>query len=680
MSCQWTRIRLRAISLSSSGGAEEIDPFLIATRLLHFAAATSLEGTYVFWCLVSWQAFRGAESVQGLQARLDRRLVAIAWASLLVAFATGAVWLVEVASQMSGQPLSAVMSSGVVGIVVRQTRFGEDWALRALLVVVLAVCLVAQGRTRKNVWSWIGLAAASAFIASLAWAGHGAAAEDLPFDVIHLPADILHLLATGAWLGALLPLTLLLAEVRGDGSSGALAVARTATSRFSILGISSVGTLLATGIINTWFLAGTIPALVGTLYGQLLLVKVALFAAMIAVASVNRSRLMRSLTDVASEATLRLRAAGQLCRNASIEACLGVFVLAIVAIIGVLPPGLHTEPGWPFPLRLDLGEIATSAQTVLAVAAVAFVLFFATTMFTAGRRRYRGMAVSIAGLILSGGVCWIALRPGIVAAYPTTFYAPTQAYSAPSVARGAPLYAANCTACHGAGGRGDGPLASKLPIRPADLTEPHLFAHEVGDIYWWVSKGLDNGVMPGFAARLTPDQRWDVINFVRARAAGILTDKAGAQITTAAAPALPDFAFEQNGSQNTLSQMVKNGPVLLVLFEGHAPRARLEQLAGLQPRPGAAGLPVVAVGLGPSTDKAPLIVEVSDDVQATLALFRSPNDGGETEFMLDRGANIRARWTASGSSGLADAVTLLGDAARVASIPLAAANHAGHAH
>jgi hypothetical protein len=47
--------------------------------------------------------------------------------------------------------------------------------------------------------------------------------------------------------------------------------------------------------------------------------------------------------------------------------------------------------------------------------------------------------------------------------------------------------------------------------------------------------------------------------------------------------------------------------------------------------------------------------------------------------MLDRGSSVRARWTASGA-GLADAATLLRDTVRVASIPVAAANHAGHAH
>ena len=186
---------------------------------------------------------------------------------------------------------------------------------------------------------------------------------------------------------------------------------------------------------------------------------------------------------------------------------------------------MHTEPRWPLPFRFDLSEISAGAQTVFDVAAIAFALCLAATLVVAERRRYRAMAASIAVLVLFGGVGWVALRPGIVPAYPTSFYASTQPYAAPSIARGAPLYAENCAVCHGAGGRGDGPLAGKLPIRPADLTEPHLFAHKVGEIFWWVSYGRDDGVMPGFADKLTPDQRWDLINFLLARAAGDLTER-----------------------------------------------------------------------------------------------------------------------------------------------------------
>lgn len=649
-------------------------------RLLHYAATVSLEGTFVFWCFIAWPAFHRAQAAQAFQAHLHRWLLALAWTSLLVALVSGAAWLVIVASNMSGMPLAAVLPGGVVGIVLTQTHFGEDWLLRAALGAVLAICLAMQARRRKPAAGWVGLLAAAAFIASLAWAGHGAATEDVPFDAFHLPADILHLLAAGAWLGALLPLVLLLSQARRDGSAQAVAVACATTQRFSVLGLSCVGTLLVTGAVNTWFLSGSVPALLGTSYGQLLLLKIALFAAMIAVAGVNQRRLLPCLTGVATLAPLRLRAVRNVSRNASIEASLGVFVLAVVGIIGILPPGLHTQPRWPLPFRFDLSEMPARADLVLGVAALAFALCLVATLVIAERRRYRVLAVSIALLVLFGIVGGIALRPGIVRAYPTSFYASSQPYAAPSIARGAPLYAENCAQCHGAGGRGDGPLAGKLPVRPADLTVPHLFAHKIGEIYWWVSYGRDDGVMPGFADKLTPAQRWDLIDFVLARTAGVLSNHAGSQISMTTALPLPDFAFERNGAQSTLSQALKTGPALVVLFAKDPPRARLEQLARLQPQLAAAGLHVLAVGLGSSTYKAPLIVETSQDVRVALALFRSPADGGVTELMLDRGANVRARWTASGAGGLAGAGTLLGDAARVASIPVASANHAGHAH
>jgi hypothetical protein len=125
-----------------------------------------------------------------------------------------------------------------------------------------------------------------------------------------------------------------------------------------------------------------------------------------------------------------------------------------------------------------------------------------------------------------------------------------------------------------------------------------------------------------------------------------------------------------------LSQALKNGPVLLVLIEPPAPRGRLEQLAQLGSRFGTSGLRVIAVSLGNSKGNAPFIDDVSDDVRATLALFRSPKDGGVTELMLDRNGSVRARWTEAGK--LADSQTLLADAVQVSRIPVAAANHAGH--
>ena len=639
-----------------------------------------LLGVFAFWCFIAWPAFRRNHAAQALERRLDRSLLPIAWVSLAVALVSGVAWLAAVASSMSGMPLGAVFSGGVINIVLTQTHFGQAWMIRGGLIVVLAVCLALQARTGRHAAGWIGLLAAATFVAALAWAGHGAATEEVPFDAIHLPADILHLLAAGVWLGGLLPLCIFLAQACRDAGPPAVAVARAATLRFSVLGLTCVGTLIVTGIVNTWFLAGSVAALLGTLYGQLLLLKILLFATMIAAAGINQRRLVPCLADAASDAVTCLQATRQVRRNASIEAGLGVFVLAIVGVIGILPPGLHTEPQWPLPFRFDLSELAPGMQTLIYVAAVASALCLVAAIVVAEAKRYRAMAASVALLVVFGVVGYVALRPGIVAAYPTSFYASTQPYAAPSVARGAPLYAQNCAVCHGAGGRGDGPLAGKLSIRPADLTEPHLFAHKVGEMFWWIGNGRGDGVMPGFADKLTPDQRWDVINFVLARAAGTLTQETGSQISTTTAFPLPDFAFEQNGSQNALSQLMKTGPALVVLFARPAPRARLEQLAKLQPQLAAAGLHVIAIDLGPSPLTGAPIVGVSQDVRTALALFRSSKDGGETELMLDRGGNVRARWTASGAGGLADASTLLTDTARVASIAVAPASHAGHAH
>lgn len=106
-----------------------------------------------------------------------------------------------------------------------------------------------------------------------------------------------------------------------------------ATRRFSTLGLLSVGTPLATGLFNTWMLAGSLHALLATTYGNLLLLKIALFIAIVAIAAVKRLRLAPRLsnTDVVH----------RLDRNARIELTLGLAIIAIVSVLGVLPLAVH---------------------------------------------------------------------------------------------------------------------------------------------------------------------------------------------------------------------------------------------------------------------------------------------------------------------------------------------------
>ena len=315
--------------------------------------------------------------------------------------------------------------------------------------------------------------------------------------------------------------------------------------RFSILAAISVVILFTAGLVNTWFLAGTVPALIGTGYGRLLLAKIAIFVTMVTIAAVNLLRMTPRLAGASvGRRPLIQGALGHLRRNALVEAGLGLCVLAIVAILGILPPGLHTEPGWPLPFRLELGALAGRPQMLLAILTALAAILAITGVATAAAGRYRAMMAAWSGLATCVALGALVVRPAIEPAYPTSFYAPAEPYATASVEHGARLYAENCALCHGVSGKGDGPAAAGLTVRPADLTAPHLFAHTPGDLFWWVSNGRDNGVMPGFAGIMSPADRWDVINFIRARAAGALARQVGPQVSTAAISTIPDFAFE----------------------------------------------------------------------------------------------------------------------------------------
>jgi copper resistance protein D len=258
---------------------------------------------------------------------------------------SGTAWLAAVAANMSGKPLGIPLCRDVVPVVLTRTRFGEDWLLRLVLAGLVGACLLALQGLRRGVGAigWAALFLAALMLWSLGWAGHGATTPGPPGD-LHLVADILHLLAAGLWLGTLIPLSLLLAEARRIGDPSWGAIMRAATRRFSVLAMTSVATLFSAGLVNTWFLAGTAPTLIGTEYGRLLLAKIAIFLTMVVIAAVNLLRLTPRLADPSARTTGGVWATvAQLRWNTVIEASCGLAVLAIVGVLGTLPPGLHTR-------------------------------------------------------------------------------------------------------------------------------------------------------------------------------------------------------------------------------------------------------------------------------------------------------------------------------------------------
>lgn len=319
-----------------------MDDALVAVRSVHFAATAIVTGVAFFAAAVAEPAFAAAPGAKSLAGLVRHRLALVFWIAFGVAQISGAAWLVLLAQAMSGGTLRAVFLDNIVWIVVTRTAFGTVWTVRLVLAALLAGAVLMRFARRGMAWRGTAVVLAGGLVGLLAYAGHAAAGIGTE-GVVHLLGDIVHLLATAAWAGALVPLALLLHAARHGGEAGAAAVACVAVRRFSTIGVLSVVAVVASGIVNSYMLAGSVAALTDTDYGRLLLVKIALFLAMVSVAADNRLRLTPRLVREARSSSGR-DALRVLRNNTLIEAALAAIILAIVGVLGTLPPGSEATP------------------------------------------------------------------------------------------------------------------------------------------------------------------------------------------------------------------------------------------------------------------------------------------------------------------------------------------------
>lgn len=304
----------------------DLNDALAIVRAIHFAATAVAAGALIFRAVVTESASHSAEAIAvGKQAP---RVAAI---GLAAAAASGAIWLPLQAANMAGRPFDEAMTTGVLSTVVAETQFGLILEIRIVLAIILAVCLAYD---RLAAMRRVGLLSALGLVVAIAWTGHaGAGVGELA--MLHLAADVLHLIAAAAWLGGLVSLVLLFAVVRG-GDRAWMSFATEATNRFSTLGIAAVGTLFFTGTVNAWILVGSVHVLITTEYGRLLALKLVLFAGMLAFAAINRFWLTPRL-PLSTES-----AAGQITRNSLIEIALGLAIYGITGVLGTLHPAIHS--------------------------------------------------------------------------------------------------------------------------------------------------------------------------------------------------------------------------------------------------------------------------------------------------------------------------------------------------
>lgn len=635
-----------------------MNALLVTARAVHFASAMLLFGELVFVFFVARPAWRDASRLvpgddEGVYHHL---LVAAPW-SLVASIASGAAWLAAEAASMSGLPIASALQPDTISLVLARTVFGRVWVLRFVLVIAIALLLLAMGRSAKpRPSSRLAIAAlvlAGLYLATLAWAGHAAAGQG-PERFVQIASDVVHLLAAGAWLGALPGLVFLL------GGGGALDATAQATRRFSTVGMLSVGALILSGLVNAWFLVGDVPALIGTAYGQLLLAKLTLVILMVSLAAVNRLHLTPRLQGPDREARRLLR------RNAVLETTAGIGVVAIVGALGVSIPGAHQSPLWPFGYTLSWQPAQDSAVVGAALVAAGGLACIAAGVALRGvwtRQRHLWIAALI-GIGATGATsAWLLAVP----AYPTTYVRSPVRYTTAAIVSGSALYARSCATCHGLNGYGDGPDALSLSIKPANLVE-HAAHHAAGTLFWWIAHGISGTPMPGFDLPLSDTKIWELIQFLDALSEAEDAKSITGRVESWRFVVAPDFTFELPGhAQESLNQQRGNYVALLVLYTVPQSLPRLRAL-GTEERVFAdARVRVIALPISPSATAVDAQTMKGDqsmfaiarpDVAAAYAMFarRSVDAQGAApthiEFLIDRQGYLRARWI-----GVPDAAT-----------------------
>lgn len=284
-----------------------MDAILIAARFALYVDLAALAGLPMFW----W-------SMGDLTMTASRR-----WSLAVLAIgglALSAFWLLASAAGMAGTSLLPP-DHALIGTLMNDTPIGIVLEVRAAAIAAVLVLLVVVPRTPALA------VAGAAGAATLAGVGHAGAGEG-GMGWAHCLSDGLHAVAAAGWFGALLALTGgVIRRVSAERSAVAL-------HRFSIFGTIFVATLVVTGAVNTVMIAGWsgLPTLAGTLYGGLLIAKIALFGGMLLLAAANRWRLTPRLERDGVAALPALR------RSLTLETTLALAIMALVAALGTMDP------------------------------------------------------------------------------------------------------------------------------------------------------------------------------------------------------------------------------------------------------------------------------------------------------------------------------------------------------
>jgi copper transport protein len=299
--------------LSSQSSDRTVGAVFGVVRAVVFGGLLLLVGAAAF-IAVLWPA--------GSTDRRTRRLLWTGWWALFVGTLLG---LGLQAADVAGLGLDGAFDPDVVADVL-DTRFGEVWLARLVLLIPAAVLVdqLARGRARTTWWRAFALVTGVGLLLTPALSGH---ADTGRWVLAAQIADVLHLGAAAVWLAGLV--VLLVVALRSDAGE---AVAR----RFSDVALGAVIVVVVTGTFQSIRQVDGLDAL-ETSYGRLLAVKIVVVATLIGVASISRTAVRQG------QSSLRTLVA--------VEVAMAVVIVGVTAMLVDAVPSRSVEAassGGPF--------------------------------------------------------------------------------------------------------------------------------------------------------------------------------------------------------------------------------------------------------------------------------------------------------------------------------------------
>ncbi len=278
-------------------------------------------------------SLKGRERVSGAVLPFRLMLAGTAALGLLLSIAS----MVVMASAMSGETAFAELRPHLE-MMVLETDMGLAWVVRIVALVVGGLAVMLNHRA-PGVGLLVATIAGGIALSSLAWNGHGAMDEGIR-RVWHFTTDILHLLAAGVWLGALVALALM-AKANVLQTEERIRLLARAVTRFEVVGALIVVVITVTGVVNYLFIVGLeLDDLFLSTYGILLFIKVTLFAGMLVLAALNRFHLGPFLQRSLRNGQYWV-AANALRRSVVMELAAAVLIVGLVAWLGTLSPEME---------------------------------------------------------------------------------------------------------------------------------------------------------------------------------------------------------------------------------------------------------------------------------------------------------------------------------------------------